>query len=615
MKRKKILFLLLFVFYLTEGQVVTLVDEKTKEIFNFKEVIHFFDGSIMNDTKIDDVIYKKINGKYYKRIWGDEITPVMYGVKGDAYYKNYGDLQSLYSGTDDTQAISEFINSRKQNKINKNHLGGSFLYIPHSIYKVMGNYIIDDHYTIISGDGQGATIIHALNKNKDKDKPLFIFRKSIKGNSWDDLLTGGGLQRITLKTDNSSIRNIAVGLDFVEYMTFRDLYIEGFGKSAIKGTFWECYFDNLKLTGCGSQQTLDENGEPLFGIVDTSNDNPARSNLSNNTLFNKLTFSSCFGTLLRLTSNFAQSVNMNINGIYAETYFQDSGIVDELPLVFVKNSIGNTINGGFITINSTGNLRSASVIKMNGISELKLSSLSISFNPINGYLVRPIRRLKNIVELKSINSKLYLTDVTFSDQVDAVGYGLESVPPLIQGIGICNLNNVVFNILDYNSGGTRRFTNLVDRRLKSNGTLLVIPYDKNGEIPSLRKNIRLNNGKLILSSDILPNSIETWEIGDKIEYTNTREGRVGKVCISPGTTGTLKNIIGNIKKGTNILEVNSSKDFLVGDWIEIFGSKGYNRIEKITKNRLFLEQKHIVNSTNSSISFHSPLWKEIYCMD
>lgn len=215
-------------------------------------------------------------------------------------------------------------------------------------------------------------------------------------------------------------------------MTFPDLNIEGFGKSAISDSFWEIYCNNIKLAGCGALQEAEKSGKPLSNVIDISNNDSPRKNISYNTIINKLTFSSCFGTFLKLAATTAQSSNFNINGIYAETYFGDGGRVDELPLVYFADAIGNSIKEDFITINSTGVSHSGSVFEMNSILELKLSNLTINFNPIsNNFETLPTRRLKNIAQLSSINSKFFLNTLTINNQAIGIGYESNSAPPLI----------------------------------------------------------------------------------------------------------------------------------------------------------------------------------------
>ena len=79
------------------------------------------------------------------------------------------------------------------------------------------------------------------------------------------------------------------------------------------------------------------------------------------------------------------------------------------------------------------------------------------------------------------------------------------------------------------SGGTRRITNIINRKLKANGNIIVIPSDKNGETLSLKQIINFNDGKITLYSATVPNSFETWENGDKLK--NPNQNKSTYICV------------------------------------------------------------------------------------
>ncbi len=572
---------------------------------------NWYNNELLSDTKIDNFLYFKIDNKYYKKANTTEIIPQLFGAKANGQYNLSDDTNSLIKGDDDDKAIIDFLINSRNIGLSLEKFGATTFYFPTAIYKSSGSYTIRNNGSIIFGDGSKSTLLHSVNSGENNDTPFIRFKISDKGSTSENLLSGGGLEKISIRTNNANIRNFGLNLVFTEYLTFRDVNIEGFGKSAIKGGFWESYFENIKIGACGALQLADNNGNPITGVIDTSNDDPIRPDSSNNTLFNKLTLSSNFGTWLKLTATSSQTVNININGLYAESYYGDAGDVDNLPIIYVSNATGNSINGGFITINSTNKLREADLIKMDKISEISLSNLVITFNPIDGYLKRPIRRLTSIANLKSINSKILLRDVTINDQVDGIGYGLDNVPPLINGIGICNLYNVTFKLLSLSKGGTRRLTNLIDKKLITNGSIQVLPNDENGEIPSLNKRIDFINGSMIVYDDFLPKTNDTWSIGDKILKNNVKSSdEIGWICIQDGTTGVL-NIKGTGKKNTKTLKVDNTHGLLKGDWIQISNLSGYNRVSMIKDNVIYLEQLILNDIENAVTQFLKPKWEII----
>lgn len=76
------------------GQIIRLIDSYTKENVNYEEVTTWYDGSVMDDTKVDNVIYRKKDTKYYKRKFTDAICPEWFGAIG---YDNSVILESTYS--------------------------------------------------------------------------------------------------------------------------------------------------------------------------------------------------------------------------------------------------------------------------------------------------------------------------------------------------------------------------------------------------------------------------------------------------------------------------------------------------------------------------------------
>ncbi|KFF01519.1 hypothetical protein [Chryseobacterium luteum] len=594
---------------------IQLIDEFTYQTHIYERVLFV--------PILDEIIYRNRNGIYYvNRTIINSREPIslkLFGAKGDGKYDQADKDKLSPLTTDDKDAIGKFIASRKKTNLRGSHYGGSTLYVPFSIYKTSGSYIINDHFTTICGEGYGASMFHCISESNIND-PLITFTRNMvipNGDAYDYLLTGGGLKNFHIKTNNTNIRNFGLMLDYVEYMSFQDTHIEGFGKSAIKGGFWECNFSNIKLTSCGGLQTADILGNPEYGVIDTSGGDSLYADASNNTLFSKLTFSSCVGTLLKFTNNKNSTVNMNIVGLYAETYPGDSSNIDELPLIYALNSRGNSITGGFITVNTTNVFRNGTVIKMDSSSDLSLNNLTITMNPIDGYLKRSVRRLRSFASLSTETSVLSLNNVKLSDPTDSIGYRNNdypySTPPLIEGTGYLTFTKLLIEILSLNAGGTsngsRRITNLIDRRLKANGDLILMPFDTNGMQSQLKKKVNFLNGKIDLYTDSVPTTIDTWEQGDRIIYqNNSAGGYMGKVCVKSGTTGSITGITGSIQANSNLLIVNDSSQFLNGDWISIAGSD-FNRIIEINGNHLTLKYSEPQSLNTANITFYEPIWK------
>ena len=66
------------------NDIIKFIDINTGENVNYRETTKWYDGSSMNDSKVDNIIYIKKEGKYYERILGtNEIDASDFGVIND----------------------------------------------------------------------------------------------------------------------------------------------------------------------------------------------------------------------------------------------------------------------------------------------------------------------------------------------------------------------------------------------------------------------------------------------------------------------------------------------------------------------------------------------------
>lgn len=88
---KKLGFLFLLIATLLHSQnssVVKVMDDVTNQEFEFKEVKNLDNGSVIKDAQVDNVIYKKIGSKYYKRVIPNKTVDVTwFGTNSDAIQK------------------------------------------------------------------------------------------------------------------------------------------------------------------------------------------------------------------------------------------------------------------------------------------------------------------------------------------------------------------------------------------------------------------------------------------------------------------------------------------------------------------------------------------------
>ncbi|RSK50090.1 right-handed parallel beta-helix repeat-containing protein [Hymenobacter rigui] len=79
------------------------LDEYSGENVQFEKTAEWWDGSPMTDAKADGIIFRKIDGLYYKRLYNGPINALWFGLKAD--------YDSATMGTDNTAALQALIDS------------------------------------------------------------------------------------------------------------------------------------------------------------------------------------------------------------------------------------------------------------------------------------------------------------------------------------------------------------------------------------------------------------------------------------------------------------------------------------------------------------------------
>lgn len=299
-------------------------------------------------------------------------------------------------------------------------------------------------------------------------------------NGSDPLLRGGGVSNLTLKTDNKQISSFGIQLEHVEYMHFENLVLENFFKSALMGCFWESNFENLTFRASGADIKSD-NGVPDYGVLDfDSHSTSTKRDAPNNTNFTKLTFSSCFGTHIRAAAYANSIVNINIFGLYDETYPFDGGAVDNLPIYFFKGVKNFNITGGFLTVNTTNVNRNAYCVqiandKRNGTISFNNFEFLLNYK-VDLFTQNKTRRLKSFIYLEN-NQQITLNNVSLNDASGSVGLNFPS-RYLIDGESgsLINLTNVTFHVKKgiWNAG------NIVSPKVSKKGNITLIYYNDEG---------------------------------------------------------------------------------------------------------------------------------------
>ena len=199
------------------GDVLKRVDINTGEDVNYREATTWYDGSPMDDTKVDGVIFIKKNNKYYKRCYDYQINVKWFGAKGDGI-------------TDDTQAI--------QNALNACY--GSELYFPPS----SGAYVVSDTLFIKANLNSKISILMKSGGSQRsciKLNDTFLSNKAVF--KAENILVGCVIDGLTI-TNNSGRK--AIGLELVNCRGFRikDVLFINLNKAISYGV--DCYYNVLK---------------------------------------------------------------------------------------------------------------------------------------------------------------------------------------------------------------------------------------------------------------------------------------------------------------------------------------------------------------------------------
>lgn len=414
-------------------------------------------------------------------IGSGQIIPKQILPTGDVKYGSKNDpnviAQGSYSHTKFKQLLKQ--NGQTQNAAK---LGGGTLQIQPGLYRLKsvdsGLHIQDNNF-FLRGSGIGLSSLHFEASNNIEE---FALRYKAPAGNKDQLIRGGGIENLTIKTDNKYILNYGIQLDYIEYFQLNNVAIENFGKSALMGCFWESNVNNLILRSSGALQTINpENSYPENGVLDFDSHSISKyRDACNNTNFSKLTFSSCFGTHIRCDAFANTNVNINIFGLYDETYPGDGGQVDNYPIYFFKGVKNFNVVGGFLTVNPTNIHRSGyAVYVANDSRNGHISFTNFEFlmnHSSSKFLTNSFQRLKSFIYIEQ-NQSIHLMNVTISDPSGSVGIS-EKAKHLIDGKSGSQLflNNVTFLV----KKGVWNAGNIISSNIKCIGNIILRYYDDNG---------------------------------------------------------------------------------------------------------------------------------------
>jgi len=119
------------------------MDDYTNELFIFSKVDKWLDGSKLDKSKVDDIIFLEKNGNFYKREYIGDINAKWFGAKGDGLTDDYNSIQKAILFAE--------------------RLGKGNIFIPQGIYFISQKIIISKPFIGLHGEGINNTIIKAKN--------------------------------------------------------------------------------------------------------------------------------------------------------------------------------------------------------------------------------------------------------------------------------------------------------------------------------------------------------------------------------------------------------------------------------------------------------------------
>ena len=304
---------------------------KNFEGISYCKVTTFEDGSTMDDTKIDGVIYKKIKNAYYKRMYSGAIKSSWFGAEGNGR-------------TDDTEAVQKAVTwcvtNHKDLEIDGNHLISSSIIINREV----DSKVYDYYFVIFSNSGGGFVtktpipiFTSTLPFSCCPVSQLILFRdlnfRSLNPEDASYVLDGSKFLRIQFM--NCSFNAIKL-LYATKYL--QTIYLSNCNMRFWKGDFLKstatCY--DIRMLGC-----IAEHGEGTCLYLTVPSGCSIQSSLIEGMTGSAIALNGCRG--------------INISGNYLEGNKEA-----DINMTVGKNSFGGVaiVGNFFANTNKTGNLYS-----------------------------------------------------------------------------------------------------------------------------------------------------------------------------------------------------------------------------------------------------------------
>jgi len=251
----------------TNNVLSGLIDPYTSEAVTYSKVINYSDGSAMNDSKIDGVIYRKKGSEYFKRNFTGPIGITWFGAKpGD--------------GIDDKMAIQKAVDFAARN--------GAKITIGEGVWDISDEIVSPAGFNQPIIEGAGAKFTRINFNASLSGKAIFVFKGGSgvpnKGRIQDITFSGKAANTVGVRFEDANMcevadcvfDNLRAGVQFVNKTGFTEFCV------ATNCDFTESCLRSVEYINSGSSH-VSFNGSGILGC----RINQSRSDTEPKILINK----------------------------------------------------------------------------------------------------------------------------------------------------------------------------------------------------------------------------------------------------------------------------------------------------------------------------------------
>ncbi|MCW3161119.1 glycoside hydrolase family 55 protein [Chryseobacterium oryctis] len=234
-------------------------DPQTGEVISLIPVTKWYDGTIMTDSKCDEIIYFKGTIEdpdlYYKRYIEDHINVKWFGAVGDGVHDDTINIQSAFN----------FLLSMRDVRENSNSSCNLCCFIPDGKYKISSMLLFPTSCTLKGASENGTILFTERNDiavlfptydgtafNTHDNPKVDIYRKNKEYTIIRDLTIGGNFYKVDPYGDRPAVSNSfgkGILLDKMVKVCIQNVAIDGFETAGIhcNESYYTCISDTILI--------------------------------------------------------------------------------------------------------------------------------------------------------------------------------------------------------------------------------------------------------------------------------------------------------------------------------------------------------------------------------